>query len=142
MIFGVDPKRLRNAKWLCHRTLMPTLLNLEDTNGNLIFAPANGGAPASLLGFPVANVEQANSLTDVSGEGNGEKPYLLLGDTKNSYIGDKADFSIKISEDGTVGGDSLFERDLSAIRVTERVGFNKGLTAAYSVLSSAVEAGS
>ena len=139
MIFGLDPKRLRNAKWLCHRTIMPTILTLEDGAGNLIYQPSTASNPATLLGFPVGNVEQANSLTDVTGVGNEGKPYLMLGDYRNSFVGDKADFSIKISEEATVGGDSLFERDLSAIRATERVGYNKGLTAAYAVAASEEE---
>jgi HK97 family phage major capsid protein len=63
---------------------------------------------------------------------------MVLGNLENSYIGTKTEMSVKILEEASVGGTSLAENDLSAIRVIERVGFDAGLTSAYSVVKLTV----
>ena len=129
--YGVDQRYLRNAKWLMHRTVMGTVRKLTDSDGNPIFYPAAGGQPAMLNGYPIEMIENAPDADTVTAS----MPLLVLGNTqKYSLFADKKQVSIKLSDEASVGGTSLFEYDLAAIRVLERIAFNIGSPLAYSAI--------
>jgi HK97 family phage major capsid protein len=86
-----------------------------------------------LLGFPVRLIENAPTLSSVTGG----KPFIVLGNLENSYIGDVQGMEVTLLSEATIDGTSLGQFDLSAIRVISRVAFNKGLTEKYSVIKTA-----
>jgi HK97 family phage major capsid protein len=131
-VYGIDAAYLANASWFMHRSLLAQVRKLTDDQNNPIFVPGSGASPASLLGYPVRLIENAPTAATDPGS-----IVMILGDMENSYIGTKSELSVKILEEASVGGTSLAENDLSAIRVIERVGFDAGLTNAYSVIKLA-----
>jgi hypothetical protein len=46
-------------------------------------------------------------------------------------MGERGSMTMKISEEGTVGGDNLFEKDMAALRVIERVAMGVLLPSAF-----------
>lgn len=132
-IAGVDQNYLTGAAWYFHRTILPVVAGMTDDNGRPLLEPAFGDLPMRLLGFPVRLIENAPSLTTVTGG----KPFAVLGNLENSYIGDVQGMEVTLLSEATIDGTSLGQFDLSAIRVISRVAFNKGLTEKYSVIKTA-----
>ncbi|HEY3251260.1 MAG TPA: phage major capsid protein [Ignavibacteria bacterium] len=132
-IAGVDQNFLTGASWHFHRTILPVVAGLADDNGRPLLEPAFGDLPMRILGFPVRLVENAPSLTSVIGG----KPFVILGNLENSYIGDVQGMEVTLLSEATIDGTSLGQFDLSAIRVISRVAFNKGLTEKYSIIKTA-----
>lgn len=131
--YGVDEKYLNGASWFLHRGLLASLKKIKDSNGLPVFVPASSGTPAMLMDKPVVLVENApNASTTAAGT-----PLIVLGNLRNSIIGDKSGFTIDLSKDATVDSTSLYQTDLVALRIKRRWAFNKGLTSAYSVISIA-----
>lgn len=132
-VYGIDQLYLRNAKWYAHRTMISNLRKILDANDRPLWVDANAGGLPALAGYPVQLIENApNSSTTTAG-----KPVLLLGNLKNSIIGNKANMSIKFSDEAVVDSTSMFQADLSAVRLIMRMGFNAGMVGAYSAISIA-----
>lgn len=131
---NVDQNYLMNAAWYLHRSIMPYVWGMEDTTGRLVFQPATGNLPATLLGIPVVWVESAPTATTANATAG--TPFILLGDLNNSFIGDVLGMSVSFADQATVDGTSLFENDLTGIRVVKRVAFSAGLTAKYSIIKT------
>ena len=132
-IAGIDQNFLTGAAWYFHRTILPVVAGLTDDNERPLLEPAFGDLPMRLLGFPVRLIENAPSLSSVTGG----KPFVILGNLENSYIGDVQGMEVTLLSEATIDGTSLGQYDLSAIRVISRVAFNKGLTEKYSVIKTA-----
>ena len=130
----VDQNYLMNAKWYFHRSIMPYVWGMLDGTGRLVFQPATGDLPATLFGIPVVLVESAPSATTANATAG--TPFILLGDLNNSFIGDVLGMTVSFSTDGVVDSTSLFENDLTGIRVVKRVAFSAGLTAKYSIIKT------
>lgn len=131
---NVDQNYLMNAKWYLHRSIMPYVWGLTDTSGRLVFAPATGDLPATLLGIPVVWVESAP--TAATANATAGTPFILLGDLNNSFIGDVLGMTVSFATEATVDSTSLFENDLTGIRVIKRVAFSSGLVSKYSVIKT------
>jgi HK97 family phage major capsid protein len=132
-IAGIDQNFLTGAAWYFHRTILPVVAGLADDNNRPLLEPAFGDLPMRLLGFPVRLIENAPTLSSVTGG----KPFIVLGNLENSYIGDVQGMEVTLLSEATIDGTSLGQFDLSAIRVISRVAFNKGLTEKYSVIKTA-----
>ena len=128
VVYGVDQKYLSGAKWLMHRMTFSEIRKLTDDEGRPLVTDPYAGSPATLFGFPVTLVENA----PYTGAG---QAVALLGNFNNTIIGDKGTISISLSNDATVDSTSLFQYDLSAIKITERIGFSAGLVTAYSAIT-------
>lgn len=132
-VYGIDQNYIKGAKWYTHRTNVASLRNIVDGNSNPVFVDANAGGLPTLMGYPVKMIENCpTSATTTAGN-----PMLILGNFKNSYIGSKMDVRVAFSDSATVDADSMFQYDLSAVRLITRVAFNKGMTEAYSAISIA-----
>jgi HK97 family phage major capsid protein len=129
LAYGVDQRYVNGGAFYMHRTLAAVVRGLEDSAGNPIWLNNNTGF-GSILGYPVRLIENAPTAAVATAS----MPYVLFGNLQNSFIADKADMSIKASEEATVDGVSLYEYDLAGIRVTKRGGFHKGLVASYGVI--------
>ena len=89
--------------------------------------------PAMLLGYPVVVAENAPTTATVSGQ-----TQILLGDFRNSYIGDVEGLRTDFFREATIDGTSLAQYDLVAIRMLSREAFNAGYTQTYSRIRQAV----
>jgi HK97 family phage major capsid protein len=63
--------------------------------------------------------------------------FMGFGDLRNIYIGDRRRISIALADQATVGTTNLYEKDMLALRVTERVAMAIALPQAFSVLKTA-----
>lgn len=134
MLYAVDQKYLQGARFICHRTLVPSLRKIKDDVGNPLFVQPNSAANVqSLAGYPLTIIEQSTAKDSlVAGD-----PFLLLGNMKNSMIKDKKGMRIDQSTEAVVDSSSLFQLDLTALRFIRHWSFHSGLVEAYVALKKA-----
>lgn len=130
--YGVDQNYLNGASWFMSRTVLAKVRGLLDLQNRPIFEPASAGAPATILGYPVVVIENAPALPSAAG-----KTIMLLGNLNNSILGDVAGYSITYDSSATVDDTSMYQYDLSAIRMIKRWSFDKGLVSGYSTIETA-----
>lgn len=116
--------------------MSPTVFNVlrkakASTSGEYFVLPApQDGVVAKAWGHDVV---LNNQMPQVSATATGTKFVLLSNFKKHAFIGDRRGITVKISTEGYVGGQSLFERDNAALRVTKRTAFvtslNNGIVA-------------
>lgn len=114
---------LGNAKFYFHRSMIARVQGLITTAG----APIFGATTNSLFGYPLVNTEILPSDATVTGTN-----YGLFGDLRRGMImGERGSMTMKITEEGTVGGNNLFEKDMAALRVIERVALGVCLPSSF-----------
>jgi len=103
----LDAKYNVGAKFFVHRNNIREMRKIKDTNGRYLWQePVAAGQPATFHGFPVV---QDNNLSEAE---------IYFGDLKYAYwLGDRAQMSVKISQDTT----EAFTKDLTAVRVVARI---------------------
>jgi len=150
LIANVKSSVLPTSAFIMHRLVWNMVQKLTQNSQNVssfqnpiapFGSPSNSGGsgdgfglkPSGFLwGYPVYLNDQMPSTTAVSTK------YVIFGSLKKGlYMGDRQQMTIKISEDGVVGGVSLLETNQAAIRLTERVALAVGLGAAFAVLKTA-----
>ena len=129
LIAAVKQSVARNGKFFMHRTIWSTVKNMTDTNGNYVFNPTD----QTLLGYPVVFSDDMNSISDTAIS----TVFMGFGDMRNIYIGDRRKISIALADQATVGTTNLYEEDMLALRVTERIGMAIALPQAFAVLKTA-----
>lgn len=114
---------LGNAKFFFHRSMIARIQGLITTAG----APIFGATTNSLFGYPLVNTEILPTDATVTGTN-----YGLFGDLRRGMImGERGSMTMKITEEGTVGGNNLFEKDMAALRVIERVALGVCLPSSF-----------
>lgn len=150
LITNVKSSVLPSAAYIMHRSVWGIIQKLTDNSihvsafSNPIVpfpSPSNSGGagdgfglkPAGYLwGYPVYLNDQMPSTTAVSTK------YVIFGSLKKGlFMGDRQQITLKISEEGSVGGVSLLETNQAALRITERIAIAVGLGAAFAVLKTA-----
>ena len=133
-----------NAKFYLHRTNMSTIRKLKDNEGRYIYQAPSQGGPATIWGFSVVQVEAMPSRKD-SAE---DTPFVVFGDLRRAYtiIEKPAGTQFMVSNEGTLAFTnesqeeellSLYQQDLTALRVVKRVGGATILPDAIVVLKTA-----
>lgn len=146
LISNVKPWALQGAAFIMHRTvwaLMQTVRTVSSTSGDYFGSAYNPvvvgngqtqGYPTAmagtLWGYPVYLSDKMPTTTAVSTK------FIIFGSLKHLYVGVRKDMSVSISQEGTIGGVSLFETNQSAIRVTSRHAIAVGLPKAFAVLKT------
>lgn len=101
------------AKFYFHRSMIARIQSLITTAG----APIFGATANSIFGYPIVDTEILPNDAAATGTN-----YGLFGDLRRGMImGERGSMTMKITEEGTVGGNNLFEKDMAALRVIERV---------------------
>lgn len=132
---AVKSQALANAKWYMHRTIWAYILKLKDSQGmpiatNIVVQ----GNQGTLLGYPVRLVEQMPTSADTAVSTS----FILFGDLKKAcLLGDRQEVTIAISQDATIGSNNLFEKNMSGVRVLERVGIVTAVGAYLAKLKTA-----
>lgn len=115
------------AKWYIHRTVNSSIRSITTTAG----APVYDLLANNLVGYPITLAEKMRSLTDCAAV-SGSCPFGIFGDLRVGYaFGERGGMAMKIFSEGTVGSDNLAEKDMSAIRVLERIAMGALLPSAY-----------
>jgi HK97 family phage major capsid protein len=130
-VYGIDQAYLANAGWYMHRTILEKVRGILDGNDRPIFHEANGGTPATLMGFPIRLIERAPTSAAVTAS----TPIMLLGDLQKSLIKDKQGMRIDTTSEGTVDAYSMFQYDQTAIRYIRHWSFHPNWLTAYSVIA-------
>ena len=114
---------LGNAKFYFHRTVIANIRGLITSAG----APIFNATTDSVAGYPLVSTEILRNSATANGTA-----YGVFGDLRRGIaMGERGSMTMKISEEGTVGGDNLFEKDMAALRVIERVAMGVLLPSAF-----------
>lgn len=143
IIATVKPWALQGAGFIMHRTVWSIFQQKKASTGGDYFASAANpvltgstgqGFPTAtagtLWGYPVYLSDKMPTTTAVSTK------YVIFGNLKHVYVGEREGMNVSISQDATVGSDSLFEKNMSAVRVTKRIAIAVALPTAFAVLST------
>ena len=133
LIDAVDDFTESNGAFFFHKNILAHLRKLKDSNGQYIWQPPSAGNPGTILGYPyyTTPVMPDNSQSGVSTK------FVAFGDGRYTLFGDRAQLSIAVATEGTVGANNLFEQDMQALRVIERVDIQVAIPGAYAVLQTA-----
>ena len=107
---------LSNAKFYFHRSMIAHIRSLITSAG----APIFGASTQDIAGYPLVGVEvlyQKANLTRTASQA-----YGIFGDLRKGVaMGERGTMTMKISDVATVDSDNLFEKDMAALRMIERV---------------------
>jgi HK97 family phage major capsid protein len=98
-------------------------------------APIFGATANEIAGYPIVLTENLPSYTAASGASTA---WGIFGDLrKGMAIGERGSITMKISEEATVDSDNLFEKDMAALRMIERVAIGVLLPSAFVKMTTA-----
>jgi HK97 family phage major capsid protein len=136
----IKPFALQGAGYFMHRTIWNEiqkakssvsgeyLLNIQNISKTEAVAQGYPIQPAGLLfNYPVFLTDVMPALADDAEE----LPFVVFGNLKHVYLGDRDTMTVTTSEHATVGTDNLFEQNMSAVRVTTRHAIAVGLPKAF-----------
>jgi HK97 family phage major capsid protein len=132
----------RTGKFYLHFSVMMHVRALKDNEGRYIYQEPSATGPATIWGKPVVEVEVFPEMADSAAETS----FVLFGDLRRAaWVGVKASgLSMTLSNEATirnVAGNAdlrLFEQDMTALRMVERIGFQEVLPLAVTKLSTGV----
>ena len=140
MVDATPQGALANGKFYMHRSIMSYIRKLKASDGTYIYQAPSAGGPATVWGYPVVLVEAMPSSSDSSAETS----FVLFGDLKKTaWLGVKGGLRVKLADQATVRNTAgnadldLFRRDMTALRVVERVGYVVVLPTAVTKLTTA-----
>jgi len=133
LIDAVDSGTEEGAYFFFHKNILTHLRKLKDSNGNYILQRPADGKPGTLWGYPYITTDVMPSNSD---DGAGVK-FIAFGNLRYVIFGDRKRMTVDVSKEATVGGQSLFERDMQALRVTERIDIQIAVPTAFAVLQTA-----
>lgn len=124
MISLVATGALNGAKFY----MSPSVFNIfrkikASTAGTYMFQEVGGGQPPTIWNYPV---ELVDVLPAASATAAGTK-FVIFGNLKYLLVGDRGEYEMKVSEEATITDTdgstplNLFEQNMSAVRVIERV---------------------
>lgn len=144
LIANVKPWALQGAAFIMHRSVWALMQVVKASSGGDYFVSAanpvviNTGAQGfpsamagTLWGYPVYLSDKMPTTTAVSTK------FIIFGNLKHVYLGERSEMAVSIGQEGTVGGVSMFETNMSAVRVVSRHAIAVGLPTAFAVLKTA-----
>ena len=145
LISKVIPWALQGAAFIMHRTVWALFQTVKTSGSGEYFISAATPAltnpnaaqgfplamAGTLWGYPVYLSDKMPSTTAVSTN------FVIFGSLRHFYVGQRAELSVAISQDATVGTDNLFAANMSAVRVITRMAGSVGLPGAFSILKTA-----
>lgn len=121
-----------NAKFYFHRTMIGRIRGLITTAG----APILGATANEVAGYPLVSSEVLLGMQSTAFRTDATT-YAIFGDLRQAMaLGVRGGIEMKISDQGTVGSDNLFEKDMVALRMIERVAIGTLQPSAYLVILS------
>lgn len=145
LIAGIKPWALQGAAFIMHRSVWSIMQQKKASSSGEYFistvnpvvtgASQTQGFPSAmagtLWGYPVYLSDKMPTTTAVSTK------YIIFGNLKHLFLGMRQEMGVSVSQEGTVGGVSLFETNMSAVRVIHRHAIAVGLPTAFAVLKTA-----
>lgn len=116
-----------NAKFYLHRSMISHVRGLITTAG----APIIGPTAKEVAGYPIVDTEILPGIASSTAKTDATA-YAVFGDLrKGVMLGERGSMTMKIGTEGTVGNDNLFEKDMVALRMIERVALGVALPSAF-----------
>lgn len=116
---------LNNAKFYFHRSMGAHIRGLITTSG----APIFGATAREIAGYPIILGEMMPAKANAAAAGTA---YALFGDLRKGLaMGERGSMTMKLSEEATVDSDNMFEKDMAALRVIERIAIGVLLPSAF-----------
>lgn len=116
--YKVGARYRKGAAYFMHPTIFSKIRKLKDSNGAyIVVAPTSPDQFPTIWGRRVVESEAMTS-TDASGT----KFIGFVNMKRHCYFADRQAIELSIGREGTVGSNNLFEKDMSAVRLTERLG--------------------
>ena len=129
LISAVPTRIAGKSYFVMHRSVLAKIKTLKDGNGSYLFNPTD----KTIWGYPVITTDVMPSITDSAAD----RAFIVFGDLSYIYLGDRKVMSVSLADQATVGSDNLFEKDMIALRVTERVAIAVAMPEAFAVLKTA-----
>ena len=129
LIAAVPSRVAANGKFIMHRTVFALIKKLTDGSGNYLFDPAD----KTIWGYPVITADEMPSTSDDAAD----TAFVIFGDPSYLYLGDRRQMTIALADQATVGSDNLFEKEMIAVRATERVAISVAMPNAFAILKTA-----
>lgn len=127
-IAGLTPAQSTGARWIMHRTVFNIVRKLKNETGDYIYTPPNSPTePGTIWGYPYTLSEVMPSIANSAAD----TPYIILGNPKHAYFGDRKAMSVARSEHLGFAEDKIF------IRVVQRDGFAIALPEALRTIRTA-----
>jgi len=133
LISAVPATVAPKSAFFMHRSVLAKIKTLTDGNGAYLFDPRD----KTIWGYPVYLIESLPAMADSAAD----KAFIIFGDPTWLYLGDRKQMSVALADQATVGSTKLFEQDMVAIRVVERVAIAIAMPNAFAVLKTAASCG-
>lgn len=114
MQLALNRGALDGAKYYMNRSIFAMVRTLKNSDGDYIVQMPTGTMPTTIWGYPVTLVE---SLPTNPGGASADTRYILFGNLKNMYMGDRMGLSVASTD--LVG----FANFQTHFRFVERIGF-------------------
>jgi len=119
--------KMGSAYWM-HPTIFDICRKLKDTAGNYIVQHPTVSGPSTMWGYPVIQHELLPAITDQADSTLGVGPFVMFGNMKYFYIGDREDLSVQRSNE------LYFISDQVAWRWKRRMALQVALAEAFVLL--------
>ena len=127
VISSMTNVQIEGARFYFHRTIFNVLRKLKTTTGEYIYSAPQGNDPATIWGYNFTLTDTMPSIAD-SGV---NKPFIIFGNLKHVYLGDKRQMTIATSQHVGFAEDKIF------MRVIQREGMAIAFPEALRVLKTA-----
>ena len=98
-----------------------------------VYTPGYDREPDSIYGLPIGWDNNLDAFPAAAG-----KVVAVVGDWRNAIFAMRKDLTMRVSTEATVGGNSMFEQNKTAVLHEMRVGFNvHDLNRAFAVITNA-----
>ncbi len=140
LISQVKVMALPGAAFFMHRNVWAIVQKLKENSQHIAsFASPIVSGDASkatgivgyIWGYPVYLSDKITGTTAVSTK------FMIFGNLKFLYLGDRKQMTVDISQDATIGSANMFESNMSAVRITERIALTVALASAFALLKTA-----
>ena len=109
-----------------HSTILELVSFLKDKEDRYIWTAPQADRPGRIAGYPYEEVDQMPDITDDAAD----TPFIIFGNLKNVYVGDRLRMSIRTSEDAG------FTDFVTFLRMIQREGIVVALPEAFSILKT------
>lgn len=118
------------AMFIMHPTVLSYIRKLKGSgSGEYLVQPAVASGLPSIWGFPIVT----SPVMGIGAEAD-SKFVVFTNPKRHLHFADREQIQLTIGKEGTVGSNNLFEKDMYAIRVTERVGMACAVAGGVAVL--------
>lgn len=120
-----------NAKFYFNRSMGAHIRGLITTAG----APIFSSVAQEIAGYPLVIAEALPFKANAAAAGTA---YAIFGDLRKGLaMGERGSITMKISDQATVDSDNLFEKDMAALRMIERIAIGVLLPSAFTRIVTA-----